>query len=286
MIKDLVGLEKPATRLIEVVSGGIASLYEPTRIIREAKAEATALIESAKLIEKTDFPEDVKRAMLKKVGLEMEAQKNLDDITKKAIPFLSQESNPEAIQSDWLARFRGNCEFVDDEEIQSMWASILAGESNNQGSVSKATLNILGNLSKADAANFTTLASGCFEDGEGTYIPLVLPDGLGSSVYKKLGFRPRNFQALAELGLIHYNAVSGFGNDQYPHTARLGYFNKIVEFKISDKEGFHRFEFGDIALTRSGQELVKFSGRTENLELLEQISALYSARGYTVNTVR
>jgi hypothetical protein len=285
-IKDLIGIEKPATRLIEVVSGGFANLFEPKRIIRKAKAETTGLIESAKLIQKTDFPDDVKRAMLKKVGLEIEAQENLDRITKLAIPHLSKESNPEAIQSDWLARFRDNCEFVRDQEIQSLWAKILAGESNHQGCVSKATLNILGNLSKVDANNFTALLSSCFQDGDGDYIPIILPEGMESNIYKELGFRPKNFRALEELGLIHYNGISGFGNNQFPNIVRLTYFDSIAQFKISDEEGFHRFEFGDITLSRAGQELVRFSGRKENSGLLSKIFELYSARGYKTEIVK
>ena len=39
-IKDLTGLSKPLTKLVEVVSKGIGTLYEPRSIRKKADAEA------------------------------------------------------------------------------------------------------------------------------------------------------------------------------------------------------------------------------------------------------
>ena len=50
-IGNLTGLEKPLTKLIEVVSKGIGVLYEPTRINNEAIAQAEALEIKSKTIE-------------------------------------------------------------------------------------------------------------------------------------------------------------------------------------------------------------------------------------------
>lgn len=285
MINDISGLGKPATKLIEVISGGISNLYEPTKAKRLAKANTLGLIESVNLIKNTDLPEDVKRAMLRKVGLDLEAQDNLDSISNLAIPLLTEVARPEDIDSDWLSKFRVNCEFVSDEEIQSMWAKILAEESNNKNSISKATLNILGVLSKNEANLFTNIASSCFQDGDGSYIPIICPDLMYSDLYNELGFRPRNFHLLEEIGLIHYNGMTGYGNDNYPNMVRLFYFDNIVEFKRSDEKGTHRFEFGDVMLTRTGQELVKHSGRTYSSSLLETTLEIYQNKGYATITM-
>ena len=39
-VKDLAGLSQPLTKLVEVVSQGIGTLYEPIHIKRIAKARA------------------------------------------------------------------------------------------------------------------------------------------------------------------------------------------------------------------------------------------------------
>lgn len=286
MIEDISGLGKPAAKLIEVVSGGISNLYEPTKIKRLAKANTLGLIESVNIIENTDLPNDIKRAMLRKVGLDLEAQDNLDSITNLAIPLLKEMARPEDIDSDWLSKFRINCEFIGDEEIQSMWAKILAEEANNKNSISKATLNVLGVLSKNEANLFTNIASSCLQDGDGNYIPLILPDAIYSDLYNELGFRPKNFFLLEEIGLIRYNGMAGYGNDNYPNIVRLIYFDKIVQFKRSGEKGTHRFEFGDVMLTRTGQELVKHSGRTYCSNLLDKTLEIYQSKGYTTEIIK
>lgn len=39
-VKDLLGLAEPATKLVEIVSGAIRTLYEPRKVRKLADAEA------------------------------------------------------------------------------------------------------------------------------------------------------------------------------------------------------------------------------------------------------
>ncbi len=46
---------------------------------------------------------------------------------------------------------------ISDEQMQALWAKILAGEANGPGRFSKKTVNIVASLDKSDAEAFTTL---------------------------------------------------------------------------------------------------------------------------------
>ena len=83
-------LSKPATLLVKKVSDAIGGLYKPYQIRRVAKAEAEAqIIEEQAQIEITDLH---RRALIRFVVEEAKRQENIERITEKAIPLLSDSA--------------------------------------------------------------------------------------------------------------------------------------------------------------------------------------------------
>ena len=62
---------------------------------------------------------------------------------------------------DWTARFFNDVQDVSSEEMQVLWARVLAGEVRRKGSTSLRTLGVLKNLDQATADHFRTLCSLC-----------------------------------------------------------------------------------------------------------------------------
>ena len=67
---------------------------------------------------------------------EMTKQLNMESITEKAILHLNDDANPDAMENDWITNFFDKCRTVSDDDMQELWARILAGEANNPGAFS------------------------------------------------------------------------------------------------------------------------------------------------------
>lgn len=62
---------------------------------------------------------------------EAKKQANIEAITLKALPDVKPEAKTEGVEDDWIANFFDKCRLISDEQMQSLWARILAGEANS-----------------------------------------------------------------------------------------------------------------------------------------------------------
>ncbi len=221
---NLGGLAKPATVLIEKVSDAVGGIAKPWQIERVAKAEAKAdLIRASNRIEISELEE---RALKRLVREEGAKQQNIENITAKAIPHLSAEAKPEVLEKDWLTHFFDRCRGVSDEEMQSLWAQILAGQSNKTGSFSKRTIEIVAALDKSDAELFTNFCSFVWLIDDET--PVIFD--LSAEIYKSCGL---NFHALSHLdaiGLIDFDKSRSLKERAY---RPLGIENDLRQISVS-----------------------------------------------------
>jgi len=190
-------ISKPATVLIEKISEAVGGYFRPYQTRRVAKAEAeAALIKEQAEIEITDLH---RRALARFVSEEAKKQENIESITEKAIPQLDDSSNPQNMENDWITNFFDKCRIVSDEEMQLLWAKVLAGEANSPGTYSKRTVNALGSLDKHDAQLFTALCSfGAIIEGE----PSPLIYDTHESIYKAQQITFDTLTHLDSIGLI------------------------------------------------------------------------------------
>ena len=100
---DLAGLSKPANTLIKKVSAAVGGLFQPYQIKRIARAEAEGdLIRAQSEIEITGLH---RRAVNRWIEEEAQRQKNIEDITSKALPQLNDAANPDGMEDDWITNF-------------------------------------------------------------------------------------------------------------------------------------------------------------------------------------
>ena len=148
-------LSKPATILVERISDAISGVAKPWQIKRVAEAEAEAQrIHTESEIELADLR---LRTGHRFIAEQTRLQLNIESITKKSITSLDEDSSPEDLEDDWIVNLFDKCRNISDEDMQDMWARILAGEANNPGSFSRKTINLAADLDKRDAELFSNI---------------------------------------------------------------------------------------------------------------------------------
>ena len=247
---NLGKLSKPADTLIKKVSSAVGGIFEPWQIKRVAKAEAEAnIIKAESEIEITDLH---RRAMHRFVEEEANRQENMETITEKAIPKLKDNSNPNQMDDDWVTNFFDKSRIVSDGEMQDLWASILAGESNSPGTYSKRTVNFLGDLDKRDAELFAALCS--FGWLVGPFTPLIFDPQ--ASIYNDKGLNFNTLTHLDNIGLIQFGNVSGFNRTGLPKIFPVSYCGTPLNLTMEKEEG-NELPIGKVLLSQVGMELVR-----------------------------
>ncbi len=145
---------------------------------------------------------------------EEKRQANIGAVVAQAAQELGdREVQDHEIDHDWTARFFNDVQDVSSEEMQTLWAKVLAGEVERPGSTSIKTIGILKNLDKATAGLFRKLCSACVSikadrsDFLDARIPFIRSYGDGNAL-RKYGLGFGNLNMLNEHGLIfsEYNS--------------------------------------------------------------------------------
>ena len=247
---NLGDLSKPANTLVKKVSNAVGGIFEPWQIKRVAKAEAeSSLIKAKSEIEITDLH---RRAMHRFVEEEATRQENMEEITKKSIPLLKDESSPENMEDDWVTNFFDKSRIISDDEMQSLWAKVLAGEANSPGTYSKRTVNLLGDLDKKDAELFYSLCR--FGWYVGTFTPLVFDPK--ADIYNDVGINFSSLSHLDSLGLIQFNGISGFSRQGLPKQFQVSYCGKPLALTMQN-DNDNNLDLGSVLLTQAGMELAR-----------------------------
>ena len=247
---NLGQLSQPADTLIKKVSSAVGGIFEPWQIKRVAKAETEASLIKAKAeIEITDLH---RRAMHRFVEEEANRQENMEAITEKAIPQLEDGSDPSKMEDDWVTNFFDKSRTVSDNEMQDLWASVLAGEANSPGSYSRRTVNFLGDLDKRDAELFSALCS--FGWFVGAFTPLIFDTQ--ASIYNEKGLNFNTVSHLDSIGLIQFNNLSGFSRTGLLKNFMVAYCGEPLNLTMGKGED-NKLSIGKVFLTQVGIELAR-----------------------------
>ncbi|RMH39903.1 MAG: DUF2806 domain-containing protein [Gammaproteobacteria bacterium] len=251
-LAKLGDLSKPATTLIEKISEAVGGIFKPYQIVRIAKAEAQAeRIRAESQIQVTDLH---RRALHRFLEEEAKRQSNIEAITQKAIPLLGEQSAPENVQDDWITNFFEKSRIVSDEDMQHLWARILAGEANAPGSFSKRTVNLMSDLEKSDAELFINLCG--FGWKIGYIVPLIYD--YRDEIYNRHGIHFDSLSHLESLGLIQFR-TSGFKRLGLPKVTQVFYYGQPLTLTLPKDED-NELDIGTVVLTRAGHELARICG--------------------------
>lgn len=243
------------SKLLDKISSAISILYEPIRIRRLANAEVDAeLIHTGGplglSLQETQYLKQL-------IYREEMRSKNFSNIIEKALPLISDNADPSNIDDDWLNSFFDKASRVSSDEMQTIWANILAGETNRNNSFSRQTLIIVDQLSKDNASAFTALGSYTFMyDGSEILFLYNIPDDNEILNYESL-------IQLESLGLIRYSNLGDAAVDTTNPHVKAKYFNKNFSFDLTNKkkkDGQYQINCGYIHFTKPGTELISICG--------------------------
>lgn len=283
MVESIVNmreLSKPATVLVEKISEAVGGLYKPFQIVRVAKAEAEAeRIRTESQIQITDIH---RRAMHRFLEEEAQKQLNMEGITQKALPLVKEEANPQKVEKDWISNFFDKCRIVSDEDMQTIWSRILAGEANSPGTFSKRTINLLADLEKSDAELFTNLCGFICEIDNDKY-PLIFD--LDNHIYIENGIKFSRLQHLENLGLakVLKSYGSTFTATDLSRRTTVKYYGTMLQL-ILPKDVANDISVGKVLLTKAGQEIASVCASKPINGFYEHIYDRWAAAGYVPRT--
>lgn len=255
-------LSKPATVFIEKISNAVGVIYEPTRIKRKAKADAQASVIQA--LANLEVSEIEKRGLERLVHQEARKQKNIESITAKAINELPESADVNNLDEDWLVNFFDKCNKVSDEEMQSLWARVLAGEANKADTFSKRAINAIALLSKEEAQQFTQFCQFTwFING---YQPMILNHShqVYKEVFSEFIIDLSHFEAIGLITLHPFGYKIKFNNSD---EIDCKYFEQ--DFNLSLPYDKKEIEMGKCLFTSVGIELFKICGAKPNQKFVE-----------------
>lgn len=286
-ISNLLGLEKPTTKLIECVSNGIGKFYEPIHIKRMAKAKKkeietigeaitdniilpTKYENGSILIDSSSAEELIKRTGNRVLFTEMKKQQNIESIISEAYNQLENESDVtnEPVNQDWLFNFFDNAGNISDENMQKIWSKILVGEIKSPNSYTLRTLNTLKNITSSEAKLYEKLVPFIFYEHEN---PFLYND---TELFEKYGLRFDELLKLEDCGLISLN---GFISIDFPKTQNAIYTNNYV-ILIRGK-----VNLGIYNITESGKQILNliknniFSNDKYFLDIGTKLKKCYSS---------
>lgn len=246
-------LSKPATVLIQKISDAVGGVFKPYQIRRVAAAEAEA--EKIKALAQIEISELQHRAVVRFVAEETRKQASIESITEKALPDLNADARPQDMENDWISNFFDKCRLVSDEEMQNLWAKVLAGEANAPGKYSKRTVGFLSSIDKSDAILFTHLC------GFGWFLGKVFPliYDIENEIYTRHGIDFLGLKHLDEIGLLSFEPLAGYRRTGLREIVKVFYYGTPINLRFPKKEN-NDLDVGQVLLSKTGQELAPISG--------------------------
>lgn len=284
-----------ANLLLEKIS--MATGVETKHVIEMAKSQAAATVTAANAeaekmkilsLAKAECDEIAISSQIKIEGLqrrglerlvyeEAKKQENIESIASKALPLLEEGANPKEINSDWMFNYIDKAKLINDEQMQELWAKILAGEANAPGKFSKRTISLLADMDKEDAVAFLVLCS--FVLYLGRYTPLIYD--LQNQVYLSNGLSFSLLFDLENIGLIKIDLLSSFRLANMKQIFNINYFGKKLYCQLPSSEN-NIIKTGQVILTEAGLQLTTICNSKPIDGFLEYVKNKWQELGYTV----
>lgn len=177
---------------------------------------------------------------------------NFLSIAKKADKYyLNRKINENSINEydfDWFMRFYETVGNISDEEMQDLWARILAGEINNPNKFSLKTFDVLKNINKKDAELFNKVLKFSIRYKNNYFLPRY------DNFLRNANICYSDIMRLSELDLI-YNDGSIIMNITSTQERKILFTNKELLLSHSVQNESTKFVIKQYPFTYVGNEL-------------------------------
>lgn len=285
---DILGFSK----LIDTVSRGIGTAYEPVHKKRMAEASAKEIEIINKAIDRTTgLPIEYKngkitinsgydeklleRTFNRLFQQEIVKQKNIDAIVEQAVIELSnvkeeKEISTKKVDTDWASRFMNSIEHVSDPEMQEIWGKILAGETKQPDTYNFRTLNVLKDISTREAKTFEKISQFILNSPPNNHFIIQ-----SNTVEKKYNIDYGDLLLLEECGLINSSLVNFRINltkdrDSFIYNSNI-LFSMIDLSQNNKKEETRKINLNVYKVTQAGIELLRVLNLKNNDDYVKDI---------------
>ena len=169
------------------------------------------------------------------------------------------------LNNEWLAEYFDSIKNINDEQMQMLWGKILTQEINIPGSYSKRTLNIIRNISAAEARLFESIIPFVFNGVDFYYLPKC-------KSLKKYGINYYNIMLLREAGLLSYDDESALYSVIKPKNTQPIHNNKKAIILINNSNEEISIELTAMPLTQAANQLMKILEQEPNETFLEEFA--------------
>ena len=235
-----LALSPTGAALVDKISDAVGWLAAPAQEVRMARAQAAANmilaqldieiaeLQAASLVERADFRIAVEQVI---------QQMNIETIITKALDHLEERAVPHQMGNDWVLNFFDKCKYASDEQMQEVWAKLIAGEANDPGTFSRKTVNLVADMDSDTANLFSTYCRFILSVGN-QGVPLIVMDESNDipAIYRDQGVDLNSLRLLAESGLImiafeHLSVLIDYTMSGLPETVQLSYGGQNANVK-------------------------------------------------------
>lgn len=191
------------------------------------------------------------------------------------------------VDDEWLGMYDDISKNVSSQDMQTVWAKILASKCEDENSISKKLLQVLQIMDSDDAKFFSYLCSRSLfiEDIDGKEFPIFF---YPNSVTNNIELYDRKFvnfgilMHFSSLGLINYTTSSETIVYKNSNNLKIRYYNDKMHIISS----IPKINIGVVTYTSCGIELVKilYDGMSDSKDtmLMSKISDFYRECNYIV----
>jgi hypothetical protein len=291
------GLVSPITKLIEVTADAIGTVYEPHKVKKLADAHAYEIEAYSKAVKENpdlkisiESPDGIKidpvgiqplfqRAGQRVIYREITRQQNIENVVRKtANEFADNEKvSNTPVDADWASRFFEYAANVSNDELQLLWAKILAGEIRRPQSCSLRTLVVLRDLSRDEAKAFVNLSPYFLYTGD----DIMLYNN--EDLFKKYGVLFADVLLLFDAGMLISMSTLGY-NQPIDKNEHVLFHSESLACIVSAKEDCSKsINFPAYKATEAGKELYEITNHEADRDFFFDIVDDYSSKYKDLN---
>lgn len=202
---------------------------------------------------------------------ETKKQLNIENITAIAAEDLKDEPEivNQPIDEDWITRFFNIAEEISNEEMQSLWGRILAGEIKQPKSYSLRTLELIRNLSKNEADIFMKVSNFAVKCRNENFLFKVKNSRL---LEEKYDISYSDIALLTEIGLLQSGNFVNYQLYQSPKDTEHIFIANNILIITKIKANTPTVEMPIYAFSKAGNELLKLINSNPPMEYLTSIA--------------
>lgn len=262
---------------------GLSRAIQPVKFekkLSEARWEYTkSICECVKLYKKTMPSLTDNQAYLFANGymLTPAEANNVASVFGEAEKQVSQNADPDDLSIEFRDSFIKGAATAYDDEVRTLWTSLLAEETETPGFFSKQTMSSLSNMNAQDAKTFKTLCAYSLtginiQPYGGAIVPVLKEEKDGSWFYNNGNIEIKSLKTLSSLGLIDTSIWEVF--TAAPESETLFKTEKYSLIVKNASESEIRYNFSNALFLDAGLQLGTLcqNGTAKDLqELVEEI---------------